>query len=120
MEITPIKDCKTGARNLNLFFIVLEVSQRPTTTKEGIKTRTCKVADRTACIDLSVWGELESYIQPGDICRLTKGYVSVHKGKPTLYVGKGGELMKTGEFCLIFNESVNMSDPTVNQIVTLE
>lgn len=109
MEITFIRDLKVGSKNSNLTFIVLEVG-RPTTTKEGHEIRTCRVADRSASINLSVWGELGSYIQPGDICKLTKGYVSLWKGVPTLYLGKGGELVRTGEFCFLFNESHNMSE----------
>lgn len=107
-----IKDLKPGATNFSLpQFIVLEVGARPATTKDGIEIRTCKIADRTACINLSVWGELGQYIQPGDICRLTKGYVAVWKNTPTVYVGKGGELARTSDFTMIFNETLNMSDP---------
>lgn len=109
MEVTHIKDLKCDIRNVNLFFIVLEVSPRAAITKEGSEVRTCKIADRTACINLSLWGELGTYIQPGDICRITKGYVSLWKGTPTLYIGKGGEIVKTGEFALIFSETLNMS-----------
>lgn len=41
-------------------------------TKDGHEVRTCKVADKTGCINLSVWDEPGTHIQPGDICRLTK------------------------------------------------
>lgn len=110
MDFHSIKDLKVGVKNVNLSFIVLEVG-RPSTTKEGHEIRTCRVADRSASINLSVWGEIGSYIQPGDICRLIKGYVSLWQSIPTLYMGKGGELVKTGEFLFIFNEALNMSDP---------
>lgn len=112
MEFTFIRDLKVGIKNVALTFIVLEVS-RPSTTKEGHEIRTCRVADRSGTIHLSVWGEIGSHIQPGDICRLTKGYVSLYKCAPTLYVGKGGELVKTGEFCFIFNETHNVSEQIV-------
>lgn len=111
MELTFIKDLRVGLKNVNLTFIVLEVG-RPSTTKEGHEIRTCRVADRTAAIHLSVWDSLGTYIQPGDILSLTKGYVALWKGVPTLYMGKGGELVKTGEFMFIFNEAINMSDPS--------
>lgn len=114
MDFTFIRDLKIGIKNVNLNVIVLEVG-RPSTTKEGHEIRTCRVADRSACINLSVWGDIGNFIQPGDICRLTKGYVSLWKGVPTLYVGKGGELVKTGEFCFLFNESLNMSDLNQSQ-----
>lgn len=109
MEFTFIRDLKVGIKNVALTFIALEVG-RPSTTKEGHEIRTCRIADRSGTIHLSVWGEIGSFIQPGDICRLTKGYVSLYKCIPTLYVGKGGELVKTGEFCFIFNETHNVSE----------
>lgn len=112
MEFFPIKDLKVGIKNVALTFIVLEKG-RPSTTKEGHEIRTCRIADSTGTVHLSVWGESGSYIQPGDICRLTKGYVSLYKCVPTLYVGKGGELVKTGEFCFIFNETLNVSEQVV-------
>lgn len=114
MEFTFIRDLKVGSKNVNLAFIVLEVG-RPSTTKEGHEIRTCRVADRSGSIHLSVWDELGTYIAPGDILRLTKGYVSLWKGVPTLYMSKGGELVKTNEFCFIFNDTFNMSDPAQQQ-----
>lgn len=47
----------------------------PNMTKDGHEVRTCKVADRTASINLSVWDEPGLFLQQGDICRLSKGYV---------------------------------------------
>lgn len=110
--VFTIRDLKVGAKGININFIVLDVG-RASVTKEGHEIRTCKIADRTACMHLSVWGEIGQYIQPGDILKLTKGYVSLWKGVPTLYVGKGGELVKTGEFCFIFNEAYNVSEAAV-------
>ena len=31
----------------------------------------------------------------------------------TLYSGKNGEIQRVGDFCLIFNETINMSDPVI-------
>ncbi|KAJ6665214.1 hypothetical protein lerEdw1_004263 [Lerista edwardsae] len=70
-----IKDIKPGLKNLNLVFIVLEIG-RVTKTKDGHEVRSCKVADKTGSITISVWDEPGSLIQPGDIIRLTKGYFS--------------------------------------------
>ncbi|CAJ0943862.1 unnamed protein product [Ranitomeya imitator] len=69
-----IKDIKTGQKNLNVIFIVLEIG-RVTKTKDGHEVRSCKVADKTGSITVSVWDEIGSLIQPGDIIRLTRGYV---------------------------------------------
>lgn len=48
---------------------------RVTKTKDGHEVRTCKVADKTGSINISVWDDVGNLIQPGDIIRLTKGYV---------------------------------------------
>lgn len=113
MDFNPvnIRDIKPGMKSLNVLFIVLEIG-RPNTTKDGHEVRTCKVADRSASINLSVWDEPGHYLQQGDICRLSKGYASVWKGCLTLYTGKGGEIQKVGEFCLAFSEVPNMSEST--------
>ncbi len=44
----------------------------------------------------------------GDIIRLNKCYTNNWKGSLTLYIGKGGEIIKVGEFCLLFSEQPNM------------
>ncbi|XP_077544188.1 SOSS complex subunit B1-like isoform X1 [Haemaphysalis longicornis] len=110
MEPTTIRDLKPGMKNLSIIFIVLEIG-RPNMTKEGHEVRTCKVADRSGSINISVWDEPGTCIQPGDICKLTKGYASLWKGCLTLYTGKGGEIQKIGEFCLPFSETPFMSEP---------
>ncbi|XP_040213009.1 SOSS complex subunit B2 isoform X1 [Rana temporaria] len=109
-SLVSIKDIKTGQKNLNVVFIVLEIG-RVTKTKDGHEVRSCKVADKTGSITVSVWDEIGSLIQPGDIIRLTRGYASLWKGCLTLYSGRGGELQKIGEFCMIYSELPNFSDP---------
>lgn len=46
---------------------------RVTKTKDGHEVRSCKVADKSGSIAISVWDELGSLIQPGDIIKLTRG-----------------------------------------------
>ncbi|XP_003962158.1 SOSS complex subunit B2 isoform X4 [Takifugu rubripes] len=105
-----IKDVKPGSKNLNIVFIVLEIG-RVTKTKDGHEVRSCKVADKTGSIAISVWDELGSLIQPGDIIKLTRGYASIWKGCLTLYTGRGGDLQKIGEFCMVYSEVPNFSEP---------
>lgn len=64
--------------SLSLFFGCF-LAGRVTKTKDGHEVRACKVADKTGSITISVWDELGSLIQPGDIIRLTKGYVMQNK-----------------------------------------
>ncbi len=56
-------------------------------TKDGHEVRSCKVADKTGSINLSVWDEPGLLLQPGDILRISKAYVSVWKNSLTLYMG---------------------------------
>lgn len=108
-----IKDIRPGLKNINVVFIVLEVGAA-TVTKENREVRTFKVGDPTACINVSVWDEPGKLLVPGDIVRLTKGYASVWRQCLTLYSGKNGDIHKVGDFCLTFNEQLNMSEPNPN------
>lgn len=112
-DCIPIKDIRPNLKNINVVFIVLEVGQ-PTLTKENRVVRTFKVADPTASINVSVWDEPGNLLVPGDIVRLTKGYASIWRHCLTLYSGKNGEIFKVGDFCMNFNEQINMSDPNPN------
>lgn len=109
-EYVQIKDLKPGMKNINSVFIVLEVGP-PTLTKEAREVRTLRVADASASVNLSVWDEPGALLQPGDIVRLTRGYASLWRSALTLYSGKSGDIQKVGEFCMLFNEQVNMSEP---------
>lgn len=99
-------------KNINVAFIVLEVGPA-TVTKESRIVRTFKVGDPTACINVSVWDEPSNLLVPGDIVRLTKGYAAIWRQCLTLYSGKNGDIQKIGDFCLIFNEQLNMSEPNL-------
>ncbi|XP_056284237.1 SOSS complex subunit B2 isoform X4 [Pseudoliparis swirei] len=110
-----LKDVKPGSKNLNIVFIVLEIG-RVTKTKDGHEVRSCKVADKSGSIAISVWDELGSLIQAGDIIKLTRGYASIWKGCLTLYTGRGGDLQKIGEFCMVYSEVPNFSEPNLELV----
>ncbi|CAH2232999.1 jg12958 [Pararge aegeria aegeria] len=109
-EYVQIKELKAGMKNINAVFIVLEVGP-PTLTKEAREVRTLRVADASGAVHLSVWDEAGALLQPGDIVRLTRGYAALWRAALTLYSGKAGDIQKVGEFCMLFNEQVNMSEP---------
>ncbi|XP_071484521.1 SOSS complex subunit B2-like [Diadema antillarum] len=109
-KLTCIKDLRPGMKNLQVLFIVLDI-EKPTKTKDGHDVRSCKVADKTGSINLSVWDEIGEVVQSGDIIRLTKGYASIWRNCLTLYCGQVGKLQKVGEYCMIFSEYPNMSEP---------
>lgn len=112
-DIIAIKDIRPGLKNINVVFIVLEVGPA-TLTKENREVRTFKVGDHTASINVSVWDEPGKLLVPGDIVRLTKGYANVWRSCLTLYSGKNGDIHRIGDFCMNFNEQLNMSEPNVN------
>ena len=50
-------------------------------------------------------------LQSGDIVRMTRGYTGMFKNCLTIYTTKFGDFHKIGEFCMIFSETPNMSEP---------
>jgi hypothetical protein len=118
-QVTSIKDVRAGQKNLTVVFIVLDIG-KPTRTKDGHSVRAVKVADKTGSINMSLWDEVGDLLQTGDICRITKGYGSMWKGCLTLYTGKGGEIHRIGEFCMVFNELPNMSEPNPEYMAKLQ
>ncbi|NXX53932.1 SOSB2 protein, partial [Scopus umbretta] len=43
-------------------------------------------------------------------------YASLWKGCLTLYTGRGGELHKIGEFCMVYSEVPNFSEPNSEHV----
>lgn len=109
MEPVYIKDIHVGMKNLTLTCIVLEVGPA-VALKENREVRTVKVADATACINLAVWDDTGHYINASDILRLTKVYATLWRNSLTLYTSKTGTVEKIGEFCMVFNDQLNMSE----------
>lgn len=109
-KVSMIKDLRPGLKNLNLVFIIFEIG-KPTKTKDGHEIRTIRVADKSGSINMSVWDEHGMQMQCGDIIRFSKGYAQVWKNQLTLYIGRIGSIEKIGEFCMLFSETPNISDP---------
>ncbi|KAI1719671.1 SOSS complex subunit B2 [Ditylenchus destructor] len=95
-------------KQVNTVFIVLDVGA-PRQTSQGNEVRTVKIADHTGSIQMAVWNELGEYIMAGDIFRLKNGCTVVNRGCLGLSTGKTGELIKTGEFNMPYNELPDMS-----------
>ncbi|XP_043194872.1 SOSS complex subunit B1-B-like [Amphibalanus amphitrite] len=105
-----VREMKPGIKNITINLIILDIG-RPNKTMEGHDVRTCRVADRSGSINMSVWDEPGGLLQAGDIIRVTKGYTNIWKNCLTLYVGKGGDLQRIGDFCMVFSELPFMSEP---------
>lgn len=112
LDFIAIKDIRDGMKNINVMFIVLEVTAQ-TKTKENREVFSFKVADQTAMINCSIWDDPGKLLAAGDIVRLMKCYASMFRGCLTLYSGKSGELSRIGDFCMVFNEEVRMSEREV-------
>jgi len=109
-NITLIKDLKPGMAHLSLTVITLEVG-RPNTVKDNQEVRTVKIADKSGMVNLSLWNEPGKVLQPGDIVRITRAYTGMFKNCMTVFTAKFGDFFKIGEFCMLFSETPNMSEP---------
>ncbi|XP_051958028.1 SOSS complex subunit B1-B isoform X3 [Xyrauchen texanus] len=112
---THVKDIKAGLKNLNVIFIVLETG-RVTKTKDGHEVRTCKVADKTGSISISVWDEVGGLIQAGDIIRLTKGFCMVYSEVPNFSEPNPEYLAQTNK--TVLNDQSNVNSSTAASTVT--
>ena len=108
-KIFKIVDLMPGMLRICCKFIVLEVNSA-ITTRDGHIITTCRVADRTASINLSVWDEKGKAIKSGDILKLNKGYTNLWKNVLTLYTGKAGQLTRVGDFTFLFSELPFLSE----------
>jgi hypothetical protein len=56
-----------------MILIVLDIG-KPSVTKDGHEIRTIRVADKTGCINLSIWDKPGTLLESGDIVRVNKVY----------------------------------------------
>ncbi|NXP48484.1 SOSB2 protein, partial [Heliornis fulica] len=107
-----IKDIKPGLKNLNVIFIVLEIGK--TYTK---KVSTCYYTHSVGVSKFSVKSSNSSWLLlKAELRVLAEWYASLWKGCLTLYTGRGGELHKIGEFCMVYSEVPNFSEPNSEHI----
>ena len=59
--------------DIDLLLLICTHAGKPNRTKDGHDVRTVKVADRTGCMNVSVWDQVGDALQTGDICRFQKG-----------------------------------------------
>jgi ssDNA-binding replication factor A large subunit len=103
-----IKDLEPNQKSVNLNVIVLDVT-KPNTTKDGHEVRTVRIADKTGSINLSVWNEHGSVLREGDILRLNGCFTQIWKNSLQVKISNKGQVIKIGEFMMVFNESPDMS-----------
>eukprot|EP00656_Telonema_subtile_P015354 TRINITY_DN18020_c0_g1_i4.p2 TRINITY_DN18020_c0_g1~~TRINITY_DN18020_c0_g1_i4.p2 ORF type:complete len:141 (-),score=21.67 TRINITY_DN18020_c0_g1_i4:192-614(-) len=87
--------------------IVLEIGQQ---TQVGDKrVRDVYVADESASVNASIWGEVGSKLCPADIIRISGGVARIHKDALTLSVPDEAAVAHVGEFTKLCTEVPNMS-----------
>ena len=82
---------------------------RPNTTKDGNEVRTVRIADKTGSINLSVWNEHGSVLRDGDILRLNGCFTQIWKNSLQVKISNKGQIIKCGDFMMVFNETLDMS-----------
>ena len=103
-----IKDLEPNQKNLNLQAIVLDVA-KPTQTKDGHEVRSVRIADKSGSINLSVWNDYGAVLREGDILRLNGCFTQIWKNSLQVKIGTKGQIIKVGDFLMVFNENPDMS-----------
>lgn len=105
-----ISELNENMNNFNIKVIVIKVeSIQP--TKDNLMRGTFRVADKTANIQLTVFGEKVKYIKVSDILYITAAYTAIFQNRLTLYNNKNkGSVVKVGEFMMVANLDKDMSE----------
>ena len=106
-----IKDLKPFMNNQFTINVIVIAQESKFTTKDNQLVSHYKVADKTASISLVIFGEKGAFVKPGDILNIKGAYTDVHKGRLCLYYNKShGDVVKVGEFCMVANLEIDMSE----------
>ncbi|KAI8979900.1 hypothetical protein BDB01DRAFT_247140 [Pilobolus umbonatus] len=82
-NVTPVKDMHPMSKQLISEVIVLQKDGEPVTTRDGDMIYRFMVADRSASIILTVWGNRGQLIKSGDILRVAGANCTYRKGQDT-------------------------------------
>jgi hypothetical protein len=110
VNLVLVKDMNPMNRNFDCEVIVLQKESEPNRTREGDLISRFIVADRTASIVLSVWGEQGADIRNGDILRITGVDNKLRKGHLQLSTSKTCKIRRVGQDTFPFVEKPNMSE----------
>jgi ssDNA-binding replication factor A large subunit len=64
---------------------------------------------KSGSVNLSLWNEYGAVLREGDILRLNGCFTQIWKSSLQVKVGNKGQIIKVGEFMMIFNEMPDMS-----------
>ncbi|KAJ2782253.1 hypothetical protein H4R18_002397 [Coemansia javaensis] len=108
-QLMPIGKLRPMVRGFDCEVIVLETAM-PTTTRDGQTIHTFLVADRTASIIMTIWGNDGKYIRNGDIIRIEGAEAKLFKGFMQLTTARFGKPRRVGEDTMLFKELPNLSE----------
>lgn len=114
-----IKDLEPNQKNISLQVIVLEIA-KPTQTKDGHEVRTVRIADKSGSINLSLWNEYGTVLKEGDIIRLNGCFTQIWKTSMQVKIGTKGQIIKCGDFMMVFSETPDMSILSAEMLKEIE
>jgi len=104
-----IKDLRSEEKHLWIRrFVVLDKAPEDK-TMDGMSIWRVHVADETASVYLSAFGDRGKLLCPGDIAEVKFGYSSVRGGQLRLYIGKLGQIIRHGRCLALFSDATNLS-----------
>jgi len=116
MEAQTVKvaDLTPMSKSVNVLVKVVSAGEKKDIpTREGIRqVGEFLVADETAGVLLSLWGDQISQVAEGDVLQIKNGYISLVRGSMRLNVGKYGSMEKSEEALPEVNTATNLSDKT--------
>eukprot|EP00658_Telonema_sp_P-2_P071285 TRINITY_DN6056_c0_g1_i4.p1 TRINITY_DN6056_c0_g1~~TRINITY_DN6056_c0_g1_i4.p1 ORF type:complete len:164 (-),score=22.59 TRINITY_DN6056_c0_g1_i4:237-728(-) len=108
INLLPLIALRPGMKGFTCEAIVLEIGQE-IEVKQGQFVRDIFIADETASINASVWGEVRTQLHPADIVRISGSVARIHKEALTLSVTEEAAVTHLGEFTKVAAEVPNMS-----------
>ena len=111
-----VAEIKDGDKNIDIKVILIKFLGS-FNLKNGKKITTFLVGDESGSIYCNFFDNVSNFIKEGDILFITGAYSSIFDNRIVLYQPKAGfgNVMKIGEFFLIFSLKPNISEPKINQ-----
>ena len=107
MVFTKINKLEPFMKGINVTCMVIEKVD-VTWTKDNHAVHVLRVADETGSILFALYDQPGSDAKPGDILRITSGFVILFK-KHMRLACRNGSVVRTGRVCMSFKKEPDMS-----------
>ena len=109
-----VAEIKNGDKNIDIKVILIKFLGSHN-LKSGNKITTFLVGDDSGSIYCNFFDNVSNFIKEGDILFITGAYSSIFDNRIVLYQPKAGfgNVMKIGEFFLIFSLKPNISEQKI-------